>query len=48
VRYRTVRADGAVRNMRGVVEFDTDEAGAVTRIAGILQDITAGDDLGSG
>jgi PAS domain-containing protein len=38
--YRAVLPDGTIRQMRGVVEFDTDDSGKVTRIAGILQDIT--------
>ncbi len=37
---RAVLADGTIRQMRGVVEFDRDGGGQVTRIAGILQDIT--------
>jgi PAS domain-containing protein len=41
VRYRAVLPDGTIRQMRGVVEFDTDNTGKVTRIAGILQDMTA-------
>jgi hypothetical protein len=40
----TSRAYGALRRIRGGVEFDTDDAGAVTRLVGILQDITPGDD----
>lgn len=39
-RYRAVAPDGAVRTMRAIVELDTDASGRVTRIAGILQDIT--------
>jgi PAS domain-containing protein len=35
---------GAVRQLRAVIEFDTDDAGEVTRIAGILQDTTPEDD----
>jgi len=38
--YRAVLPDGTIRQMRGVVELDRDDGGKVTRIAGILRDIT--------
>jgi PAS domain S-box-containing protein len=38
--YRIVRADGAVRFVRSILEAIRDESGAVIRVVGVTQDIT--------
>ena len=38
--YRAVWPDGQVRNIRAAIEFDREPDGTVTRVYGILQDVT--------
>jgi len=42
--YRLVRFDGQIQPMRGVVRFERDDEGQITRIAGILQAVSTYDD----